>query len=106
MDAVVAVNETAAVLPGEGEWDGAILHLPFSPSRRSGADRLDDRSGNIDLLNPTYWNASDGNQSIDLDGDDAGSISQVLPTVVGQKYDVKFRYTANPESSDPAPTWP
>ena len=47
-------------------------------------------SGNIDLLNPTYWNASDGNQSIDLDGYDAGSISQVLPTVVGQKYDVKF----------------
>ena len=26
------------------------------------------------------------------------------PTIVGQKYDVKFRYTANPESSDPAPT--
>ena len=33
-----------------------------------------------------------------------GRISQVIPTVVGQKYNVKFRYTANPESSDPAPT--
>ena len=28
-----------------------------------------------------------------------------IPTIVGQKYDVKFRYTANPESPDPAPTW-
>ena len=61
-------------------------------------------SGNVDLLNSTYWNPADGDQSLDLDGFAPGTISQVVPTVVGQTYDVTFRYTANPESPLPDPT--
>ena len=70
---------------------------------------LDDRLGQRSTSStaPT-GTPSDGGQSIDLDGaTDAGPISQAIPTVAGQDYDVKFRYTANPESADPAPdAWP
>ena len=37
-------------------------------------------------------------------GSDAGRDLADFPTVVGQNYDVTFRYSANPESSDPTPT--
>ena len=69
------------------------------------ADRLDGRSGNVDLLNDTYWNAADGNQSIDLDGDDAGQPSRRRSRrSSGRSTTSGSEYSANPESADPAPT--
>jgi choice-of-anchor C domain-containing protein len=61
-------------------------------------------SGDVDILNDSYWNPSDGDQSLDLDGIEPGTITQSIPTVIGQGYVVAFRYTANPESDDPDPT--
>jgi len=53
-------------------------------------------SGSVDYIG-TYWQASDGVRSIDLNGTDAGSISQVLTTVVGATYDVGFDISGNPD---------
>ena len=44
----------------------------------------------------TYWVASDGVRSIDLNALDAGSISQTFPTVIGATYDVTFDLSGNP----------
>lgn len=43
----------------------------------------------------TFWQATDGERSVDLSGDGAGSISQIIPTVAGKTYDVSFDMTGN-----------
>lgn len=45
----------------------------------------------------TYWQAADGNRSIDLSGANAGSISQSFATVIGQAYKVAFSLSGNPD---------
>jgi len=60
-------------------------------------------SGSVDYIG-TYWLASNGLRSIDLNGLASGSISQVLATVVGATYNVTFDLSGNPDSlpaSDP-----
>ena len=57
--------------------------------------------GNVDLISPGYWNASEGAQSVDLDGLSPGAISQAVSTVPGQRYDLTFDYSANPETERP-----
>src|SRR3989344_3799759 len=53
-------------------------------------------SGSVDYIG-TYWQASDGTRSIDLNGTGAGSISQTFPTVIGATYDVTFDLSGNPD---------
>ncbi len=47
----------------------------------------------VDWIN-TYWTAPGGN-SIDLNGNNPGSISQTFATVSGATYDVSFSYAGN-----------
>lgn len=55
-------------------------------------------SGNIDLIN-TYWNAQDGNYSVDMDGGVAGTISQTVTGLVsGAFYQVSFWLAGNPDT--------
>lgn len=51
-------------------------------------------SGSIERIG-SYWKASDGDYSLDVNGNGAGSISQNLPTVIGTKYNVSFDMSAN-----------
>ena len=51
-------------------------------------------AGDVDLLD--IWEASDGVQSIDLNGEQAGTISQTFPTVAGNAYTVTFDLAGNP----------
>jgi len=53
--------------------------------------------GSINYLGG-YWQAADGNRSIDLDGWDAGEIAQTFSTKVGQSYLVTFALAGNPEN--------
>ena len=56
-------------------------------------------TGSIDYIG-SYWNAADGNRSIDLNGYYAiGSISQTFNTDVGQAYSVEFYMAGNPDGS-------
>ncbi len=55
-------------------------------------------SGSIDHVED-YWLPADGRQSIDLDGNSEGTISQTIPTTPGQQYQVSFAYSANWEGS-------
>jgi choice-of-anchor C domain-containing protein len=46
----------------------------------------------------SYWQPKDGNRSVDLSGNDLGSISQTFDTTAGQKYQVQFWLAGNPDS--------
>ncbi len=55
----------------------------------------------VDLIN-NYWAPSSGKYSLDLSGNQDGTISQSFGTVVGQKYVVSFDMAANPDDrTDP-----
>jgi len=51
---------------------------------------------NIDYIG-SYWQASNGARSIDLDGLRPGSISQTFDTVIGSTYQVGFDLAGNPD---------
>lgn len=61
-------------------------------------------SGNIDLVS-TYWNASSGGRSIELNGTKRGTIATtVYGTIVGRTYDVRFDMAASPQGKPNAKT--
>ncbi|WP_017295297.1 choice-of-anchor C family protein [Geminocystis herdmanii] len=45
-----------------------------------------------------FWQNSDGNRSLDLNGGQAGAISQTFPTKIGERYLVKFDMGGNPDN--------
>ncbi len=53
-------------------------------------------SGSVDLIH-SYWAPSEGLQSLDLNGAEAGSISQSFATGIGQTYNVTFSMAGNPD---------
>ncbi len=63
------------------------------------------QSGSVDLTNTasTWGPAAAGLYSLDINGWDAGVITQVLATQVGRTYTVTFNYSRNPAGApDPA----
>jgi choice-of-anchor C domain-containing protein len=56
-------------------------------------------SGSVDYING-YWQAKDGVASIDLAGNNPGTISQAFDTVAGQLYSVDYWLSGNPDGGD------
>ncbi|PKW16197.1 choice-of-anchor C domain-containing protein [Saccharopolyspora spinosa] len=56
-------------------------------------------SGNVDLIGAGYWQAAEGDQSVDLNGTNAGAVSQTFTTVPGTTYMVTYSLAGNPEGS-------
>ena len=56
-------------------------------------------SGSVDLING-YWQAHDGTHSVDLAGNQPGSISQTFDTIAGQLYSVDYWLSGNPDGGD------
>lgn len=54
-------------------------------------------SGTVDLIGAGYWQAAEGDQSLDLNGIDAGSASQTFTTKPGARYTVTYSLAGNPE---------
>jgi choice-of-anchor C domain-containing protein len=54
--------------------------------------------GSVDLIG-SYWNHSDGARSLDLNGNQAGTIAQMIPTIAGKRYAVSFDFSSNPDRS-------
>ena len=52
-------------------------------------------SGNVDQING-YWEKKEGSQSLDLSGQERGTISQGITTVAGQEYALSFWMSGNP----------
>lgn len=56
-------------------------------------------SGSVDYIG-TYWDAAEGNRSVDLSGNEPGSISQTITTVVDAEYTVTFALSGNPDGGE------
>jgi choice-of-anchor C domain-containing protein len=56
-------------------------------------------SGSVDHIG-SYWNAADGTQSVDMSGDQAGSISQTVNTSAGQEYQLSFWMAGNTDGGN------
>lgn len=54
-------------------------------------------TGNVDLSGAGFWQTADGVQSIDLDGDEPGAVSQTFSTVPLFAYEVSFALAGNPD---------
>ncbi|WP_433184244.1 choice-of-anchor C family protein [Actinoallomurus sp. CA-150999] len=53
--------------------------------------------GNVDLIGAGFWQAAEGNQSLDLDGDAPGTVEQPVTTRFGGCYTVAFSLAGNPD---------
>jgi choice-of-anchor C domain-containing protein len=75
---VVAPNTFVTVFPGQplGPWTVV--------------------SGNVDHIGAGFWQAAEGVQSLDLDGGQAGAVSQTFATSPLFAYEVSFALAGNP----------
>ncbi|MET8627408.1 choice-of-anchor C family protein [Kitasatospora sp. NPDC004669] len=61
-------------------------------------------SGNVDLIGAGFWQAAEGDQSVDLNGSGPGAIAQTFTTVPGTTYSVTYALAGNPEGGVPLRT--
>ncbi|MEU9418053.1 choice-of-anchor C family protein [Streptomyces sp. NPDC048272] len=54
-------------------------------------------SGAVDLIGAGFWQAAEGEQSVDLNAAQPGAVAQTFATTAGQKYTVTYSLAANPE---------
>jgi len=60
-------------------------------------------SGAVDLIGTGYWQAADGDQSLDLNHADAGAVAQTFATKPGARYVVSYELAGNPEQGKVPP---
>ncbi|GGZ45150.1 hypothetical protein GCM10010387_44550 [Streptomyces inusitatus] len=53
-------------------------------------------SGTVDLIGAGFWQAAEGDQSVDLNGGQAGAVAQTFTTIPGRTYTVTYALAANP----------
>ncbi|MER6392449.1 choice-of-anchor C family protein [Streptomyces sp. NPDC059382] len=53
--------------------------------------------GAVDLIGAGFWQAAEGDQSVDLNATQAGAVAQTFATTAGQRYTVTYSLAANPE---------
>jgi choice-of-anchor C domain-containing protein len=71
---------------------GAFTALPTGSTAMTGWTVS---AGTVDYIG-TYWQASNGSRSVDLNGFSTGAISQTFSTVPGLTYNVTFDMSGNP----------
>jgi choice-of-anchor C domain-containing protein len=54
-------------------------------------------NGSVDLLGAGAWQASEGNQAVDLNATQPGTVSQTFSTTPDRTYTVSYRLAANPD---------
>ncbi len=104
----VIIATAAALLLSGAAQAATIVNGGFESGSFSGAgfDTLNAGDSNItgwtiggagiDWIG-NYWQPSEGSRSIDLSALDAGSLSQSITTVIGQRYAVNFDLAGNPD---------
>ncbi|WP_406192940.1 choice-of-anchor C family protein [Kitasatospora sp. NBC_01560] len=53
-------------------------------------------AGSVDLIGAGFWQAAEGDQSVDLNGSNAGAVAQTFTTVPGTTYTVSYALAGNP----------
>ncbi|HEY4308365.1 MAG TPA: choice-of-anchor C family protein [Pirellulales bacterium] len=106
VSAVLLSSQAGATLIVNGSFESGALPTPPGTTLTSGSTDITGwvvGGHGIDYIG-TYWQASDGGRSIDLDsgtilgaGPYDGSISQTFVTTSGQEYRVGFDMAGNPD---------
>ncbi|MFC1772644.1 choice-of-anchor C family protein [Pseudomonadota bacterium] len=102
----ISTSAHAVFLNGSFE-NGGVFVIPLDEilvlgSSGSSATRINwwnVTQDSIDWVGTEFWQASDGNFSLDLSGSQAGAIAQTFDTVIGQQYRVLFDKAANPDEN-------
>ncbi|MEV6979484.1 choice-of-anchor C family protein [Kitasatospora sp. NPDC093806] len=55
-------------------------------------------AGSVDLIGAGYWQAAEGDQSVDLSGSNAGTVTQTFTTTPGTTYSVTYSIAGNPNA--------
>jgi choice-of-anchor C domain-containing protein len=99
---------TAMAQPKVSHFDDGSFETPKAPAnsfQTFSAGQLigpwQVASGTVDLIGAGFWQASEGDQSVDLNGNNTGTVSQTFTTVPGTTYTVTYSLAGNP---DAAPT--
>ncbi|MEU7430968.1 choice-of-anchor C family protein [Streptomyces sioyaensis] len=58
-------------------------------------------SGSVDVKDAGYWQAAEGDQSLDLSGTESGAVSQTFATKPGIRYTVTYSLAGNPHPEGP-----
>ncbi|MFD8787623.1 choice-of-anchor C family protein [Kitasatospora sp. NPDC059599] len=53
-------------------------------------------AGSVDLIGAGFWQAAEGDQSVDLNGANSGTIAQTFTTTPGATYSVTYALAGNP----------
>ncbi|MFB6894477.1 choice-of-anchor C family protein [Kitasatospora sp. NPDC056327] len=53
-------------------------------------------AGSVDLIGAGFWQAAEGDQSLDLNGGNSGTVAQSFTTVPGTTYSVTYALAGNP----------
>ncbi len=88
----------ANLINNGGFEDNAFTGWFTTISAGSGLSAWTVESGSVDLIN-TYWQPAAGSYSIDLNGTEAGRISQSFATAAGQTYNVSFSMAGNTDNT-------
>lgn len=83
-----------------GSFETPHLSVPWQPYVTTPGFGWTVTSGDIDLIG-SNWQASDGQQSIDINGFVAGSIYQDFTFPTSGLYVIKFDLSANPDPTQP-----
>ena len=101
--AALAVTFAAATAQGQNLATNGSFESPFvggsfttfGPGNGIAAWTI--LGGSVDLV-ANYWDAKDGLQSLDLNGNARGAIAQMINTNVGNLYTVSFWIAGNPDA--------
>ncbi|MER6916924.1 choice-of-anchor C family protein [Streptomyces sp. NPDC000594] len=106
---VMAVTGSASAAPSR--FDDGSFEYPIAPANSFATIGTGGSigpwkvtSGGIDLIGAGFWQAAEGNQSVDLNAGVAGSIAQTFTTTPGRTYTVTFALAANPAGGAPVKT--
>ncbi|MFG2904333.1 choice-of-anchor C family protein [Kitasatospora sp. NPDC048286] len=117
--ALLAATATALTAPAQadgghrtaGRFDGGGFEYPKAPAnafatlgtgQAIGPWRI--TAGNVDLIGAGFWQAAEGDQSVDLNGSTPGSVAQTFTTVPGTTYTVTYALAGNPAGGVPVRT--
>ena len=96
---IIAALALAPLAQAAGILNGGFEDSSFSGTYQvigtgSGLNGWHVDSGSVDLIN-SYWTPASGSYSLDLNGNEAGTISQSFATIAGHSYTVSFDMAGN-----------
>jgi len=108
---LVAAAGTATAAPTVSRFDDGSFEYPavaansfqsFATGASMGPWRV--TSGAVDLIGAGFWQAAEGDQSLDLNATVPATVAQTFTTTSGKPYTVTYSLAGNPDGQSPLKT--